>query len=415
MAAVLYYSFPPAKPLTGNEIIGPVLQNGSNVTVTIEDIASLAAADLSPNSNTGGVLNAALANISGPLTVGGALSGATADFSGNVTVGGALSAGSVGIANGISAEGVFVIGGDVAPSTPGSMFTWNLMPPGSPGGEQDPEWGGGDAVILNQYEGGFGGFRFYDGPVGGPWTQTFAVDGINTATAGTGRFSGGLVTKYNTLDDGNGNATVAGALNVTDEINLYPGGLPTVGGSGLVIGPTVSGQTAALFINAPAGYSNDLLSVGVDGTPVGSIDQYGNLTIKGSITSNGVTQGSSSSNISGLPASITNTTGTTLPASDMINGAIIRTGPTSDFSDTTDTAANIIASFGPSPPVGSSYQFVLINQTAYSDTLIAGAGVTIAGSGIIAPSNALTFRVTITDTTSGSQAVTLTRLFAGGT
>jgi len=411
MAAVLYYSFPPAKPLTGNEIIGPVLQNGSNVTVTIEDIASLAAADLSPNSNTGSVLNAALANISGPLTVGGALSGATADFSGNATVGGALSLGDIS-----SAQSASVSGGWAPASTQGALFTWNLLPPSVSGGAFEVETGGfGSAVILNQYGGGVGGLAFYDGPDGGPWTKTFAVDGLNTATAGTGRFSGGLVAKRNTLDDGNGNATVAGALNVTDGISLYSGGLPTVGGSGLVIGPTVSGQTAALFINAPTGYSNDLLSVGVDGTPVGSIDQYGNLTIKGSLTSNGVTQGSSSSNISGLPASITNTTGTTLPASDMINGAIIRTGPTSDFSDTTDTAANIIASFGPSPPVGSSYQFVLINQTDYSDTLIAGAGVTIAGSGIIAPSNALTFRVTITDTTSGSQAVTLTRLFAGGT
>ena len=412
MPAVLYYSFPPAKSLTGNEIIGPVLQNGSNVTVTIEDIASLAAADFSNNSGGGGVLNAASVNISGPLTVGGALSGATADFSGNVTVGGVLS-----LADISSAQSASVTGALTAPaSTQGAMFTWNTLPPSVAGGAFQIGTGFGSAVIINQYGGGVGGFAFFDGPDGGPWINTFRVDGINTATAGTGRFSGGLVTKRNTLDDGNGNATVAGALNVTDEINLYPGGLPTVGGSsGLVIGPTVSGQAAALFVNAPTSYPNDLLSVGVDGTPVGSIDQYGNLTIKGSITSNGVTQGSSSLNISGLPASITNTTGTTLSASDMINGAIIRTGPTSDFSDTTDTAANIIASFGPSPPVGSSYQFALINQTDYSETLTPGAGVTITGSGLIATNNALTFRVTITDTTSGAQAVTLTRLFAGGT
>jgi len=393
MAAVLYYSFPPAKPLTGNEIIGPVLQNGSNVTVTIEDIASLAAADLSPNSNTGGVLNAALANISGPLTVGGALSGATADFSGNVTIGGALSGTTADLSGDVTVGGgqyPFILTGTGVESSPGRATAALALYFKGIGVQTNTNFGADTEAMF-----------------------TVATnDWVNVLTA----FNGGLITTHkNTLDDGSGNVTVAGALNVTDGISLYSGGLPTVGGSGLVIGPTVSGQAAALFVNVPASYPNDLLSVGVDGTPVVSIDQYGNLTIKGSLTSNGVTQGSSSSNISGLPASITNTTGTTLPASDMINGAIIRTGPTSAFSDTTDTAANIIASFGPSPPVGSSYQFALINQTDYSDTLIAGAGVTIAGSGIIAPSNALTFRVTITDTTSGSQAVTLTRLFAGGT
>jgi len=393
MPAVLYYSFPPAQPLTGNEIIGPVLQNGYNVTVTIEDIASLAAAYFSVNSNTEGVLNADLVNISGPLTVGGALSGATADFSGNVTIGGALSGTAVDLSGDVTVGGAqdpFILTGS------------GIMP--SPGRTHG---------ALAQY---FNGVGVQTSTNFGADANPMFVVATNDRTFVLQAFNGGhIVTLKNTLDDGSGNATINGALNVADGISLYTSGLPTVGGSGLAIGPTVSGQAAALFVNAPTGYSNDLLSVGVNGTPVGSIDQYGNLTIKGSITSNGVTQGSSSSNISGLPASITNTTGTTLPASDMINGAIIRTGPTSDFSDTTDTAANIIASFGPSPPVGSSYQFVLINQTDYSDTLIAGAGVTIKGSGIIAPNNALTFRVTITDTTSGSQAVTLTRLFAGGT
>jgi len=195
MPAVLYYSFPPAKPLTGNEIIGPVLQNGSNVTVTIEDIASLAAADFAGN-----------------LTVGGALSAASADLSGNVTVGGVLSAGSVEISNAISAANAFVTGYDAPPSVQGAMFTWNLVPPTVSGGAEEVGSGGGDAVILNQYGGGNGGFAFYDGPNGGPWTKTFGVDGSGTATSGTGRFSGGLYTKNNVLDDNSGNATISGAL-----------------------------------------------------------------------------------------------------------------------------------------------------------------------------------------------------------
>jgi hypothetical protein len=40
---------------------------------------------------------------------------------------------------------------------------------------------------------------------------------------------------------------------------------------------------------------------------------------------------------------VTATAGTTLTAAQMINGAILRSGPTAAFSDTTDTATNILA------------------------------------------------------------------------
>jgi len=160
---------------------------------------------------------------SGNATIGGALSAATADVAGNATIAGSLSLGDIS-----SALSASVTGGATPASTQGALFTWNLLPASVSGGADSVGSGGGDAVILNQYGGGVGGFRFFDGPNGGPWTQTFAVDGINTGTAGTGHFSGGLKTAHNTLDDGSGNATVEGGLSaVTADLS----GAMTVGGA----------------------------------------------------------------------------------------------------------------------------------------------------------------------------------------
>ncbi|MHB8388141.1 MAG: hypothetical protein ACYDDA_10825 [Acidiferrobacteraceae bacterium] len=124
------------------------------------------------------------------------------------------------------------------------------------------------------------------------------------------------------------------------------------------------------------------------------------------------------------PASVTATSGTGFTAAQMLTGAILRSGPTANFSDTTDTAANIVAALGLNVTVNNGFDFTIANYTAFTETLSGATGVTItaypAGTaaasqnpGTIGPSDSVTFRVTVTAIGS-SPAVTLTRIASGG-
>lgn len=68
-------------------------------------------------------------------------------------------------------------------------------------------------------------------------------------------------------------------------------------------------------------------------------------------------------------------------------GIINRTGPTGGYTDTTDTAANIIAALqGNSPALaavpGTSFRLLFINTVAFAMTFAAGVGV-VAGTGTL--------------------------------
>jgi hypothetical protein len=76
----------------------------------------------------------------------------------------------------------------------------------------------------------------------------------------------------------------------------------------------------------------------------------------------------------------------TLNAATVVGGVITRSGPTAAYTDTTDTAANIIAAL-PNPSLGQSWELTLVNTTAFAETLAAGAGVTIAGLAGPIPAN----------------------------
>lgn len=64
----------------------------------------------------------------------------------------------------------------------------------------------------------------------------------------------------------------------------------------------------------------------------------------------------------------------TLTAAGLVGGEIVRTGPTAAFTDTTDTAANIVAA---GPLAGSSFSILIKNSTAFPQTISAGTGVTL--------------------------------------
>lgn len=115
-------------------------------------------------------------------------------------------------------------------------------------------------------------------------------------------------------------------------------------------------------------------------------------------------------------ATVDSATGVTLSAADMVGGWILRTGAaTGAITDTTDTAANLVAAYNASDTqVGSSFLLGINNTTGQTLTLAAGSGVTVAGTATINNDNTRVFLGVFTNVTSGSQAVTLTNVFVAG-
>lgn len=115
-------------------------------------------------------------------------------------------------------------------------------------------------------------------------------------------------------------------------------------------------------------------------------------------------------------ATVSSATGVTLSAAEMVGGWILRTGAaTGAITDTTDTAANLVAAYNASDTqVGSSFLLGINNTTGQTLTLAAGSGVTVAGTATINNDNTRVFLGVFTNVTSGSQAVTLTNVFVAG-
>lgn len=72
----------------------------------------------------------------------------------------------------------------------------------------------------------------------------------------------------------------------------------------------------------------------------------------------------------------------TLLAAAIIGGNITRTGSTAAFTDTTDTAANIVAAL-PNLTVNESFYFKYYNHTAFQATITGGTGVTVSGQTLV--------------------------------
>lgn len=95
----------------------------------------------------------------------------------------------------------------------------------------------------------------------------------------------------------------------------------------------------------------------------------------------------------------------TLTAAFMLGDQIVRTGPVAAFTDTTDTAVNIVAAFPGGVASGSNYLNIK-NATAFPQTLAAGTGVTLPATIIIPPFSVGEYVVTPTSST----AVLLTHI-----
>ena len=93
----------------------------------------------------------------------------------------------------------------------------------------------------------------------------------------------------------------------------------------------------------------------------------------------------------------------TLTAAAVAGGIITRTGSTSAFSDTFDTAAAIIAALT-NKATNQSFILTIRNQTAFAETVLTATGITLSGPVIIPPLSNGLFLVTVTAPTTISIA-----------
>ena len=87
----------------------------------------------------------------------------------------------------------------------------------------------------------------------------------------------------------------------------------------------------------------------------------------------------------------------TITAAGIVGGVTTRGGAQSAtaFTDTTDTAANIIAAL-PNPAIGRSFEYVYVNTTDGAATLSGGTGVTVSGITVVPALSVGRFLVTYT-------------------
>ena len=105
----------------------------------------------------------------------------------------------------------------------------------------------------------------------------------------------------------------------------------------------------------------------------------------------------------------------TLTAALLLSGILNRTGPAGAFNETTDSAANIIngllgqaiyqatavtgISSGAAVQLGTTVRLRYLNTVAFIGTLVAGAGVTLAGVTAVAASSFKDFLIIVTNGT----------------
>ena len=98
----------------------------------------------------------------------------------------------------------------------------------------------------------------------------------------------------------------------------------------------------------------------------------------------------------------------TVTAAALYGGIVIATTGTASagFTDTTDTAANIVAAY-PLAKANDVVEVHFINKAGYAVTIAGGTGVTITGNEVIATLDSRLLLVQLTNVTVGSEAVTI--------
>ena len=92
----------------------------------------------------------------------------------------------------------------------------------------------------------------------------------------------------------------------------------------------------------------------------------------------------------------------TLTAAALVGGIITRSGSTAAYTDTTATAALIIAALPAGAATGYSWTVKIKNTVAFAETIAAGTTVTLTGQTIIPPNSVGEFLLTMTSATAVS-------------
>lgn len=92
-----------------------------------------------------------------------------------------------------------------------------------------------------------------------------------------------------------------------------------------------------------------------------------------------------------LPAPIVNTAITTVGAgtltvASLVGQLVTRSGPVAAFTDTTVTAALLLAGMPVQPAIGTAWRVLYRNTTAFDATIAGGTGVTVSGNTVV-PAN----------------------------
>lgn len=87
----------------------------------------------------------------------------------------------------------------------------------------------------------------------------------------------------------------------------------------------------------------------------------------------------------------------TITAAGIASGVTVRSGATSAFTDTTDTADAIIAAaISTTTGIGESFTYNYVNNTVAQGTLAGGTGVTVSGATVVPPNSWVQYLVTYT-------------------
>lgn len=138
-------------------------------------------------------------------------------------------------------------------------------------------------------------------------------------------------------------------------------------------------------------------------TPNGSLSSFAEQTTTGAIAE---LASEGSENI--IETSFTTTANTTLSGAALVGGQIARSGPTSAFTDTTDTASGIVSAL-PGFNSGNVFFIRYKNATAFTATLAAGSNVTLPPNRYVPGKSVANYFATLSGT-SGSPAVVLTHM-----
>lgn len=213
-----------------------------------------------------------------------------------------------------------------------------------------------------------------------------------------------------------GNANTTGGFNVC--VGHASGFQHTTGGSNTFIGnsagdanPASTPQTncarnvAIGQWSGPVGNSIvNTIAIGADFSNLRGARTYVNNTTK-------IGYEITDANISGRCYSsrkltaVNNAAGVTLTTAQILQAILTRSGATA-VSDTTPTAAAIVAAI-PDAEVDASFELTIINNNSDVLTIVAGSGVTLAGTTTVTAAGSRRYYGVCTNVTTSSEAVTL--------